>query len=178
MNEIISELQSIAQNAQNTFGNLSPEQINWKPTAKSWSIGQCFEHLIKSNELYYRDFGEIADGTRRNSFYENYSPLSGFFGKFIANALKKDNQRAKTIPQAAPLSETDSHIIEKFAAHQADLIKRISAMKNADWRKTKLTSPFLKIATYNLMDTFRIIIEHEKHHFRQAEKILQTADFL
>lgn len=177
MNEIISELQTISQNAQNTFGKLSAEQINWKPAAESWSIGQCFEHLIKSNELYYKDFDEIADGTRKNSFCENYSPLSGFFGKFIANALKKDNQKTKTIPQAVPPSKIDSQIIEKFAAHQANLIERISLMKNADWRKIKLTSPFLKIATYNLTNTFQIIVEHEKRHFRQAERVLQSAGF-
>ena len=177
MKEIVSQLEKISTNSKNTFGKLSAEQINWKPTAESWSIGQCFEHLIKSNELYYKDFDEIAAGTRRNSFYEHYSPLSGLFGKFVANALKKDNQKTKTIPQAAPPSEIDSQIIEKFAAHQANLIEKMDAMKNADWRKTTLTSPFLKIATYSLVDTFQIIIEHEKRHFRQAERVMNVARF-
>ena len=177
MNQIVSELGEISEKSRNVFGELSTEQLSWKPNAESWSIGQCFEHLIKSNELYYKDFDAIAKGTRRNSFYENYSPLSGFFGKIIGSSLKKDNQKTKTIPQAVPLSEIDSQIIEKFAAHQVNLIEKIEAMQNADWRKTKLTSPFLKIATYNLSDTFQIIIEHEKRHFRQAERVMQAADF-
>lgn len=177
MNDLTKELKSIVINTQKVFGSLSAEQINWKPDAGSWSIGQCFEHLIKSNELYYKDFDGVAENTRRNSFYENYSPLSGFFGKFIANALKKDNQKVKTIPQAVPPSEVDGQIIEKFAAHQAKLIEKIEAMENADWRKTKITSPFLKVATYSLTDTFQIIIEHEKRHFRQAERVIQTAGF-
>lgn len=177
MDKVISELEKISIDAQNAFGKLSAEQINWNAAAESWSVGQCFDHLTKSNELYFQDFDEIANKTRENSFYENYSPLSGFFGKFIAGALKKDNQKVKTIPQAVPPSEIDSQIIEKFAAHQSELIEKIGAMKNADWRKIKLTSPFLKIATYNLTDTFQIIIEHEKRHFRQAERILQAANF-
>lgn len=177
MNKLIPELGKISTDSKQIFGELSSKQINWKPDAESWSVGQCFEHLIKSNELYFQDFDKIAEGIRRNSFYENYSPLSGFFGKLIANALKKDNQKTKTIPQAVPPSEIDSQIIEKFAAHQADLIEKIAAMKNVDWRKIKLTSPFLKIATYNLSDTFQIIIEHEKRHFRQAERVMQAADF-
>jgi recombinational DNA repair protein RecT len=177
MNQIISELGEISERSQSVFGELSTEQLSWKTSSESWSIGQCFEHLIKSNEPYYKDFDEIAKGTRRNSFYEKYSPLSRFFGKLIASALKKDNQKTKTISQAVPLSDIDPQIIEKFTAHQANLIKKIEALKNADWRKTKLTSPFLKIATYNLTDTFQIIIEHEKRHFRQAERVLHAADF-
>ena len=175
--ELTSKLEEISRDVQNNFGKLSAEQINWKPSAESWSIGQCFEHLIKSNELYYGDFDQIADGTRQNSFYENYSPLSGFFGKFIANALKKDSQKSKTIPQAVPPSEIDANIIEKFAAHQTGLIEKINRMQNADWNKVKLTSPFLKIATYNLNDTFQIIIEHEKRHFRQASRVLESKSF-
>ena len=177
MNEIVSELEKISAETQKTFGKLSAAQLNWKPSAESWSVGQCFEHLIKSNELYNNDFDKIADGKRDNSFYENYSPLSGFFGKFIPNALKKDTQKTKTIPQAAPPSEVDSEIIEKFAAHQSKLIEKVEAMKNAEWKKIKLTSPFLKIATYNLADAFQIIIEHEKRHFRQAKRVMQSADF-
>ena len=174
MNETISKIEKISVDAQKTFGHLSSEEINRKPSSKSWSIGQCFEHLIKSNELYFEDFDRIADGTRKNSFYENYSPLSGFFGKFIANALKKDSQKTKTIPRAVPPSEIEADIIEKFVAHQSDLIEKIERMKNANWQKTKITSPFLKIATYNLKDTFQIIIEHEKRHFRQAERVSET----
>lgn len=177
MSEIISELEAITENSRTTFGAFSAEQINWKPAADSWSVGQCFEHLIKSNGLYYKDFALIADGTRTNSFYENYSPLSGFFGNFVANALKKDGQKTKTVPQAVPPSEIEPDIIEKFAAHQTDLIEKIGRMKNADWSKTKLTSPFLKIATYNLTDAFRIIVEHEKRHFRQAERVAAAGNF-
>ncbi len=57
MSEIISELQKISADTQTTFGKLSPTQINWKPSAEGWSVGQCFEHLIKTNELFY---GKLA----------------------------------------------------------------------------------------------------------------------
>lgn len=177
MNEIISEIEKISKDVKQSFGQLSGEQINWKPNAESWSVGQCFEHLIKSNELYFTDFERIAKIERKNSFLESWSPLSGFFGKFIANSLKKDLQKVKTIPQAVPPSKIESNIIEQFSEHQANLIEKINKMQNADWKRTKLTSPFLKVATYNLYDTFQIIIEHEKRHSRQAERILQTESF-
>ena len=54
MNEIISELETISTDTQKTFGGLAAEQINWKPSETGWSVGQCFEHLKKTNELLWR----------------------------------------------------------------------------------------------------------------------------
>lgn len=172
------ELETISDNAQKAFGNLSPEQINWRPSAEGWSVGQCFEHLIKANELFYGDLDKIAAGTRRNSFLENYSPLSSFFGKLLTNSLKKDERKFKApTPKIVPPSEIDAHIIEIFAAHQTELIEKIKKTERADWRRTVVTSPFMKLITYKLADGYRVVVEHEKRHVRQAERVTQTDGF-
>lgn len=177
MHDIVFALETISESAKNTFGTFSDNQINWKPAENTWSIGQCLEHIIKSNKLYYEDFDRIIDGTRKNSFYENYSPLSGFFGRFIAKSQKNDMQKSKTIAHAVPPSQTESNIVEKFIIHQTGLIEKINLMRNADWQKIKLTSPFLAVATYSLADCFQIILEHEKRHFRQAERVIGDSNF-
>ena len=76
-----------------------------------------------------------------------------------------------------PPSEVDPNIVEVFAAHQAELAEKIKRTENADWNKTKVTSPFMKLMTYKLSDGFRIIIEHERRHFRQAERVLRADGF-
>ncbi len=178
MSEIISELQMISENAQKTFGSLSGDQINWKPSAESWSVGQCFEHLIKSNELFFDKLDEIADGKHKHSFLESFSPLSGIFGNLLINSLKKDSRKFKApTKKIVPPSAIDPNIVEIFAAHQAELNEKIKQTKTADWSKTKVTSPFLKIATYTLDDGFQIIVEHEKRHIRQAERLTKTDGF-
>ncbi len=178
MNEIVSELGKISGDAQNAFGGLSETQINWKPSAEGWSVGQCFEHLIKTNELFYVELDKIANVKRKSSFLENYSPLSGFFGNLLINSLKKDSRKFKAPSQKiVPPSEIDPNIIEIFAAHQAELISKISSVGKEDWRKVKITSPFMKFMTYKLSDGFTIVVEHEKRHFRQAERVTQTEGF-
>lgn len=178
MNEIIPELQKISADALEKFGALSPAQINWRPSADGWSIGQCFEHLIKTNELFYADLDKIADGTRRHSLLESFSPLSGFFGGLLINSLKKDERKFKAPSQKiVPPSEIDANIIELFAGHQVELIGKIRQTENADWKKTKVTSPFMKLMTYRLSDGFQVIVEHEKRHFRQAERVLNANNF-
>ncbi len=176
--KFVEDAEAIAEDTRKTFGNLSPAQINWKPSADGWSVGQCFEHLIKTNEMFYDEIAKIAGGTRKSSFLENYSPLSGFFGNLMVNSLKKDGRKFKTPSQKiVPPSEIDPNIAEIFAAHQAELIGKIKSVETADWQKIKITSPFMKLITYKLADGFRVVVEHEQRHFRQAERVLQGESF-
>ncbi len=176
--KIISELEKISNDVQKTFGNLAPAQINWKPGAEGWSVAQCFDHLIKTNALFYNELDQIAAGTRQSSFLEKYSPLSFVWSGLLINSLKKDSRKFKVPTQKiAPPSEIDPKIVEKFTAHQAELIEKIKPTETADWNKIKITSPFLKVATYTLLNGFQIIVEHEKRHFRQAERVTKSENF-
>lgn len=171
------ELERISGEAQTTFGKFSEAQINWQPAAEMWSVGQCFEHLIKTNLLFLQELEIIAAGNRRNSWWENYSPLSGFFGRIIINELKADKRKIKAPAKIVPASSVAANIIEDFAAHQIETIAKIKTVKNVDWQKTKMTSPIMKLITYKLADGLQIVVEHEKRHFRQAEKVLQNENF-
>jgi len=176
--KFVEDAEAIAQDIKKTFGDLSAEQINWKPSADGWSVGQCFEHLIKTNSLFFPELEKIAGGSRKNSFLENYSPLSSFFGNLLINSLKKDGRKFKAPSKAiVPPSEIDAGIIMQFAAHQTEVIEQIKRTETADWQKTKITSPFMKLMTYKLADGYQVIIEHERRHVRQAKRAMQAEDF-
>ena len=179
MSEIITELQTISSNARNVFGNLSAEQINWKPSAESWSVGQCFEHLIKINLGYFPDFESLIKGERQQKFWETYSPLSGFFGNLLFKSLSPKTPRKLKAPKSAEPSASDISpmIIEDFSKHQAELINKIRQMENLETKKIIITSPFIKAITYSLFDTCRIIVTHEKRHFGQAERVIKEEKF-
>lgn len=174
----ISEFQTITENARKTFGGLSVEQINWRPRAESWSVGQCFDHLIKSNEAFEPQFQEIMSGNRKQTFWQNYSPLTGFFGNFLLNSLKNDAKKFKAPSKAiVPPSDIPADIIEIFAEHQNKICENIKQLDKVDWNKTIVTSPFLSVMTYRLDKAFEIAVEHEKRHFRQAERVVQAEGF-
>ncbi len=179
MNEnIIPVLEQVSRDFEETFGTLSSTQINWKPAAVSWSVGQCVEHLIKTNEMYYPVLDQLANGNKQDSFLEKWSPLSGFFGSFLIKSLKSDAKKFKApTPAIIPPSEIDPHIIEIFAAHQTEVIGKIRSTKNVDWKKTKVTSPIMAIATYSLEGAYIVMIEHDKRHFRQAKRVTETEGF-
>lgn len=178
MNEIISEYEKVGENVQKTFGNLSAEQINWKPRADSWSVGQCLDHLIKSNEAFDGQFQALSKGEKKPTFWEKYSPLTSFFGNFLLKSLKNDAKKFKAPSKAiVPPSDIAADIVEQFVKHQAEVIEKIKSLENVDLHKTVVTSPFLKLMTYRLDTALEIGVEHEKRHFRQAERVMQAEGF-
>ena len=174
---ISTAITQISDDVQDSFGALSAEQLNWKPAPESWSVGQCLDHLIKSNEEFFPELEGIASGTRKNTFWQNWSPLSGIAGAFLVSTLKKDSQKVKTNQKMTPPSEVGGEIVAMFRAHQSELVEKLRATNSADWRKVVLTSPFVKIMTYRMDKGLEAIIEHEKRHVRQAKRVIEMEGF-
>src|SRR4051812_23885935 len=174
---VISEFQSISEDVKNNFGSLAPDQVNWKPAPESWSVGQCLDHLIKSNEEFYPELEKLAAGTRKNTFWQNWSPLSGIAGAFLVSTLKKDGQKVKTNQKMTPPSDVPADIVERFIKHETELAEKLRACSTADWRKVVLTSPFVKIMTYRMDVGLQAMIEHEKRHIRQAKRVIESDAF-
>jgi len=179
--EILAEAEAISKNAQLTFGHLIAEQINWKPNAESWSVGQCFDHLITSTVSYFPQFDQIIEGKKGATLWQSMPFLPGFFGRLLINTLNPDSKRKHKAPQAfqPTSSEVDPQIISKFAANQNDLIAKIKATAKdvRDPEKVIITSPALKIVTYSLIDAYRIIVVHELRHFKQAQRVMESPGF-
>ena len=137
-----------AADAEAVFGGLDTQQLNWKPAEKSWSIAQCLDHIIRTNREFDAEFERLASGTRKNSFWENYSPFSGWAGRFLINAVTEDSKKAKApSKRIVPPSELAGDIVEQFVEHIGDVNKQIEACADADREKTVVTSPFLFVFT-------------------------------
>ena len=173
LESVISQFQEITNEVKADFGKLTSEQLNWKPGAESWSVGQCLDHLIKSNEEFFPELDQLAAGTRKNSFWQKWSPLSGVAGAFLVNSLKKDSQKVKTNQKMTPPSDIEDDIVERFERHQEEFVQKIHKTDNVDWNRVVLTSPFVKIMTYKMNVGLIALIEHEKRHVRQAKRVME-----
>lgn len=178
--QVTSALRQVADDAKATFGSLSSGQLNWKPAPKSWSIAQCFDHLITTHSLYFPLFDKLADGTPSPTFWEKYSPLSGFFGRFLIRSLRPENAKPmKTTSKALPSSsKIGGDIIGRYCRHQEQLIAAIEKIPaDVDPRKTMVTSPLMGLVTYSLDDCYEIIAVHGPRHFNQAKRVMENAGF-
>jgi DinB superfamily len=177
MKEMISDLKRISAKAKQTFGTLSAEQINWKPNPESWSIAQCFEHLIVTNNLYFPNIQKVINGTHRNNFFSKIPFATNLIAVAMKNALNPDQKRKmKTFKVFEPsTSNVSPTIIEEFVENNQKLIEMIEACKDFDLHK--IAEPLSVALNLRLDDAFEILAMHEKRHFKQAERVLETGEF-
>lgn len=174
------QLRSVADNAMAAFGGLSVEQLNWKPDAKSWSVAQCFDHLIVTHSLYFPLFEKLAAGEVKPTFWEKASPFSGFFARFLIKGLDPKNLKPmKTTAKAVPSSsEIGSDIMRRFYDHQLELIEAIKRLPDSlDTEKTIITSPLASFVTYSLDDALTFVPMHCQRHFDQAKRVREAVGF-
>ena len=175
---IIAELAKTADDASEMFGALNADQLNWKLGEKSWSVAQCLDHLILTNEQFYPEFDKLAAGTRKNTFWQNVSPLTGFFGRFLIKAVTEDSKKAKAPSKSiVPPSELPADIVSKFEKNISEVCDKVTACAGADREKVVVGSPFLSLMTYRLDDAYSVLVEHTKRHIRQAKRVMQADGF-
>ena len=177
--QIYDEAEAVAGDAKALFGHLKAEQLNWKPAPDSWSVAQCLDHLITINQEYYPVFDRILKGEYRKTFWHGMPFLPAIFGRLMVKALSPDSQRKLKSPGAARPSSSsiDPQIVDRFIAHQRDTLAKMRLLGNSDPAGMIITSPFLSVVVYSLMDTFRLIVAHERRHFAQAQRVMETGGF-
>ncbi|HZM89537.1 MAG TPA: DinB family protein [Blastocatellia bacterium] len=177
---LVFEAREIAEDTHAGFATLTPQQLNWKPSADQWSIAQCFDHLMTANGAYFPIFEKVLSGEKENTFWESLPWLPAFWGNLLIKSLDPESTRKLKAPKIFhPSSSTvDGAIIRRFIDQQNQVIRYMKATENLDLDKIKISSPVTNLITYSLMDAYRIIVVHEKRHFLQAVRVSEMNGFL
>jgi hypothetical protein len=177
--QIYDEAEAVAGDAKVLFGHLTSEQLNWKPAADSWSVAQCLDHLVSINYEYYPVFDRILKGEYRKTFLHGMPFLPAMFGRLMVKTLSPDSQRKLKAPGAARPSSSsiDPQIVDRFIAHQRETLAKMKSLEGLGPAGIIITSPFLSVVVYSLLDAFRLIVAHERRHFAQAQRVMETDGF-
>lgn len=169
----IQTLESASQRAETLFASCSPFQLNWKERHDKWSIAQCLDHLVTTNQSYEPVLAQILSGKYQATLWQKISPLSGYFGNWMIETTRPVVTRPlKAPPTFAPAqSDVSPSIVQDFLKHNQDLIAQIKGLSEADLTKI-IASPALAFITYSLGDALTIITQHEHRHLNQAERLL------
>ena len=179
LTQIYDEAEAVAGDAKVLFGHLNAEQLNWKPAADSWSVAQCLDHLITINSEYYTVFDRMLKGEYRKTFLHSMPFLPAIFGRLMVKILSPNSQRKFKAPGAAQPSSSsiDPQIVDRFIAHQRETLVKMRSLEGMGPAGIIITSPFASMVVYSLLDTFRLIVAHERRHFAQAQRVMETGGF-
>lgn len=176
---VIKRIRQTTEDATQSFCALSDMQLNWKPNPNQWSIGQCLDHLMVSNQTYFPIFDTVIAGTKTPKLLEKIPLLPEWWGKTLIKALEPSNtKKSKTFPVFEPRqSEVPPTIIKDFIAHQEQLLQYFQRLDAVDLNQIIITSPAASFVTYSLRDAVYILTNHEERHLLQAKNVLASPEF-
>lgn len=175
---LITAAESVANEAKDTFGRLTPAQLNWKPSAERWSVAQCFDHLLASNRGYLPIIDSVLTGQKR-TFWQSVPVLPGVWGKLLIKSLDPVKGRKLKAPKNFRPAQSDmsGSVIDDFVTLQATVVLKMKATEHLDLEKIIINSPVTSVITYSLMDAYRVILVHEARHFQQARRVTEESGF-
>ncbi len=177
---LLNRAERLSEDALATFGALNVEQLNRQPAPGAWSIGQCFDHLMVTNQTYEPVLREVVLGQKHPSLWERAPLLPLLFGWMMVKSVQPTTRtRYKTPAAFAPSnSRLPGTIIENFARHQERLIELIRSTDRCDHARVVVTSPGARLITMRLRDCCETIVAHEERHYGQAQRVLTALAFL
>lgn len=179
IDKAIEQLTANEREARSLFGGLSPAQLNWKPNAEKWSVGQVLEHLIAVNSPFVVIFDGVASGTYRPSFAARLPLWGKVIGKVLIKMVAPEEARKiKTGAKFEPKSSVVSAgILAEFGRNHGELARSIGRLRGVDAEKTMITSPVSAVGAYSLAAAFQIIALHEQRHILQARRVMAMEGF-
>ena len=177
--ELQAELPAIRRDAEAEFGRLSATQLNWKPSADSWSVAQCLDHIMITNRAMLPPLQEIAEGRKRATLWERVPFLPGLVGRQFAKFFAPSStQKFKAPPKVQPAaSALDQQIVKRYVAHQGEMESCFKALAQGAKGHIVMVSPLMRVMTYSALDACRIIVAHERRHMAQAQRVKALPEF-
>lgn len=178
---LAAELERLNGQARDLCGSLSEAQINWRPDGRAWSVGQCVDHLSRSNRIY---LGALAEASVRAPVRveERDAALAakGLGGWFVR--LIEPPPRSKLPIPLAEMSPPDrldrEAVIADFVAIQARVLDLLRATADRDLDRVRFRNPMAKrLPLFSVSTGFLVIAAHERRHLFQAARVRDRGEF-
>ncbi len=177
--EVKAGLDAVAQEAQAAFGGFDARQLNWRPDAAQWSVAQCFEHLLLANRLMLRAAEDALNGARPRTLWERLPILPRVLGRMLIRSQTPGAARKFTAPSKARPTASDiaADIIQRFVEQHRDAVTWLEALDERRAARVIMTSPFIKVITYSVLDGCRLVFAHDRRHLEQARNVSLSPGF-
>lgn len=168
---LIDAVQSARQDAPGVAAGLSDAQFNQRPSPSEWSVGECFEHLNLTGELYLPVLDAAIENARSRGLTSDGPFSYGFIERwFIKDIDAPIRRRFKAIRELIPPRDLSaSAVMTRFDQLQDKLAERLRKADGVDLRRVKVRSKVAPIS-FTLGTTFNILVAHERRHTWQARE--------
>jgi hypothetical protein len=171
------ELSANDQTAQALAARLTEEQLNWQPAAGSWSVGQCLEHLCRTNEAYLASIS-AALKEKPDSPVEQITP--GWFGRWFIRSFVEPSPNSKRVSAPAkirPPARVDLAVLDRFLSGNRTCRELLVRTRGKNINRIRFWNPFILGIRFTVGTGLEIITGHERRHLLQAERVRDSVNF-
>lgn len=177
--ELLAELQRQSAQAETLASGLSDAALNWQPNGgKSWSVGQCLEHLAIMNAIYVKAL-QAAVENNRDQLEPRKNPMqpSGWLMRLYVRYEEPPPKIKLPAPRKiSPPSQVTSAVLGKFESAQKGIAAFVREWGGADLGDLRVRDPLFPL--HLTVDTELLIMSaHNRRHLWQAEQVRKSAGF-
>ena len=177
---VLNDLTATAAAAERLSTATTDAQFEWQPSGgRSWSIGQCLDHLAIVASLYTKAIRPAVDAARTGGSRRN-GPLSpGPFGAwFIRSQEPPPRRRFRAPAKIGPhptISRTD--VMERYREAHRNLRRLVEDSALIDANATTFANPFVRAIRMRVATGLLVLASHERRHIWQAKRIPQSEGY-
>lgn len=178
---LLDELERLEREVAALIAPLSPEQLDWQPDGgRAWSVGQCVDHLSRTNALYLPALVEAAGGAA--AAREPEAALRpNLLGRWFVGLVEPPARLKFRVPLAGLLPASRSEkaaLLAEFRGHQRAVIELVRSTADRDLDRARFRNPLLRgWKLFNVATGLLVIAAHERRHLAQARGVAARPDF-
>jgi hypothetical protein len=180
LQKILDDLDGADAAADALAADLTDEQFRWQPDeGRRWSVGQCLEHLAKSNATYGVAMRDAVEEAKRRGWSRRGPLAPGFFGRqFIASLEPPVKRRTRAPGKILPQSQlTRAEIMRRYHDAHEQVREIVQASASIDANRSTFKNPFLGLIRVKVATGLRVITAHDRRHLWQAQQVIRRPDF-
>lgn len=174
---LVSELNANDQGARALMAGLTVEQLNWQPAPGSWSVGQCLEHLCKTNDAYLAAISAVLQG-KPDKPTENITP--GWFGRWFIRSFVEaspTSKRVKAPSKIRPTERVELAVLDRFLASNEAWRGLILKERAKDVNRIRFSNPFIPGIRFSVGTGLEITAGHGRRHLLQGKRVRDATNF-
>ncbi len=163
--------------ARRLAGDLSPDQLRWRPPEGGWGVGDCLEHLVASAEFYRSRTAPLIAGAKAGggeAVYHGWGKTLG--GRLLLFAVST-TMRFRAPRRLRPPPEPPADALARFLACQREIAELMRAADGLDLGGIRFASPVNALFRLNLGEAFEVLQVHAARHLAQARRVRERDGF-
>lgn len=182
---LIAELERLEGEIGAAIAPLDEERLNWQPEVKSWSAGQCIEHLARVNGGYLAPLTRAVERARSASdgaLVDRTPPplrATGLGRWMVAQMEPPARLRIPAPRSVAPRSRCEKEEVwHRFRQRQGEAIALIRASAGLDLNRIRFRNPLaFGLPLFSVASGLLLIAAHERRHLGQIQRLLAHPAF-